>query len=137
MTNSRYFLAVTLRQAVCSAGGGEGITTNLGSPRRRQAASVHCAQNRWRIEQAYQSDVCNSCFDLPVWTVQRPQSSSASRVTAGALFSLPQLVAIDDCARSARHIEEDAALDKRVYARVAEQDVSAAAKPDAASIVAK
>jgi hypothetical protein len=28
--------------------------------------------------------VNNSCFDLPVWTVQRPQSSSASRVTTGA-----------------------------------------------------
>ena len=40
----------------------------------------------------------------------------------GGEFPLPQLVAIDDCARSARHIEEDAALDKRVYARVAEQD---------------
>jgi hypothetical protein len=35
---------------------------------------------------------------------------------------LPRLVAIDECARNARHIEEDAALDKRVYARVAEQD---------------
>src|SRR5229473_6039461 len=35
---------------------------------------------------------------------------------------LPQLVAIDDCALSARHVVEDAALDKRVYARVAEQD---------------
>src|SRR6516225_6398537 len=36
--------------------------------------------------------------------------------------ALPQLVAIDDCALSARHIVEDAALDKRVYAQVAEQD---------------
>ena len=36
--------------------------------------------------------------------------------------TLPQLVAIDDCARNARHVVEDAALDKRVYARVAEQD---------------
>src|SRR5262249_16949851 len=36
--------------------------------------------------------------------------------------ALPQLVAIDDCALSARHVVEDAALDKRVYARVAEQD---------------
>src|SRR5262245_17569077 len=36
--------------------------------------------------------------------------------------ALPQLVAIDDCAMSARHVVEDAALDKRVYARVAEQD---------------
>ena len=40
----------------------------------------------------------------------------------GGVFPLPQLVAIDDCARIARHIEEDATLDKRVYARVAEQD---------------
>ena len=36
--------------------------------------------------------------------------------------TLPQLVAIDDCTRNARHVVEDAALDKRVYARVAEQD---------------
>jgi hypothetical protein len=36
--------------------------------------------------------------------------------------ALPQLVAIDDCAMSARHVVEDAALDKRVYPRVAEQD---------------
>src|SRR5262249_32039523 len=36
--------------------------------------------------------------------------------------ALPQLVAIDDCALSARHVVEDAALDKRVFARVAEQD---------------
>jgi hypothetical protein len=36
--------------------------------------------------------------------------------------ALAQLVAIDDCARIARHIVEDAALDKRVYARVTEQD---------------
>ena len=36
--------------------------------------------------------------------------------------ALPQLVAIDDCALSARHVVEDAALDKRVYAQVAEQD---------------
>src|SRR5262249_25746284 len=36
--------------------------------------------------------------------------------------ALPQLVAIDDCALSARHVVEDAALDKHVYARVAEQD---------------
>jgi hypothetical protein len=36
--------------------------------------------------------------------------------------ALPQLVAIDDCALIARHIVEDAALDKRVYARVTEQD---------------
>ena len=28
--------------------------------------------------------------------------------------ALPQLVAIDDCALSARHVVEDAALDKRV-----------------------
>lgn len=28
----------------------------------------------------------------------------------------------DDCALSARHVVEDAALDERVYARVAEQD---------------
>jgi hypothetical protein len=35
---------------------------------------------------------------------------------------LPQLVAIDDRARSARHVVEDAAPDKRVYTRVAEQD---------------
>jgi hypothetical protein len=40
----------------------------------------------------------------------------------GGEFPLPQHVAIDDCARIARHIVEDAALDKRVYARVAEQD---------------
>src|SRR5215471_15277504 len=38
------------------------------------------------------------------------------------MIRLPQLVAIDDCAMSARHVVEDAALDKRVYARVAEQD---------------
>ena len=38
---------------------------------------------------------------------------------SGALL---QLVAIDDRALSARHVVEDAALDKRVYARVAEQD---------------
>ena len=31
-------------------------------------------------------------------------------------FPLPQLVAIDDCTRKARHIVEDAAPDKRVYA---------------------
>ena len=37
-------------------------------------------------------------------------------------LALPQLVAIDDCAWNARHVVEDAALDKRVYARVAEQD---------------
>ena len=37
-------------------------------------------------------------------------------------LALPQLVAIDDRARNARHVVEDAALDKRVYARVAEQD---------------
>src|SRR6516225_12454419 len=37
-------------------------------------------------------------------------------------WALPQLVAIDDCARIARHIVEDGALNKRVYARVAEQD---------------
>ena len=36
--------------------------------------------------------------------------------------ALPQLVAIDDCALSARYVVEDAALDKHVYARVAEQD---------------
>src|SRR6516225_9526823 len=36
--------------------------------------------------------------------------------------ALPQLVAIHDRAMSARHVVEDAALDKRVYARVAEQD---------------
>ena len=30
--------------------------------------------------------------------------------------------AIDDCALSARQVVEDAALDERVYARVAEQD---------------
>ena len=34
--------------------------------------------------------------------------------------ALPQLVAIDDCALSARHVVEDTALDKHVYARVAE-----------------
>src|SRR5262249_14933125 len=38
------------------------------------------------------------------------------------LRGLPQLVAIDDCALSPRYVVEDAALDKRVYARVAEQD---------------
>ena len=37
-------------------------------------------------------------------------------------LALPRLVAIDDRARNARHVVEDAALDKRVYARVAEQD---------------
>src|SRR5262249_9569926 len=37
-------------------------------------------------------------------------------------WALPQFVAIDDCARIARHIEEDAALDKRVYAGVTKQD---------------
>jgi len=36
--------------------------------------------------------------------------------------ALLQLVAIDDCARIARHVVEDAALDKRVYAGVTEQD---------------
>jgi hypothetical protein len=36
--------------------------------------------------------------------------------------ALLQLVAIDDCALNARHVVEDAALDERVYARVAEQD---------------
>jgi hypothetical protein len=41
---------------------------------------------------------------------------------SGEEFPLPQLVAIDDGARNARHIVEDAALDKRVCARVAEQD---------------
>ena len=40
----------------------------------------------------------------------------------GGEFLLPQLVAIDGCARSARHIVEGATLDKRVYARVTEQD---------------
>ena len=39
-----------------------------------------------------------------------------------AIGALPQLVAIDDCARGARHIVEDAALNKHVYARMAEQD---------------
>ena len=33
-------------------------------------------------------------------------------------LALPQFVAIDDRARNARHVVEDAALDKRVYARV-------------------
>jgi hypothetical protein len=47
---------------------------------------------------------------------------SRQRCPHGGEFPLPQLVAIDDCARNARHIVEDAALDKRVYARVAEQD---------------
>jgi hypothetical protein len=37
-------------------------------------------------------------------------------------LALPQLVAIDDRARNARHVVDDAALNKRVYARVAEQD---------------
>ena len=47
--------------------------------------------------------------------VRAPQATRAR----GAL---PQLVAIDDCARNARHIVEDAALDKGVCARVTEQD---------------
>ena len=38
--------------------------------------------------------------------------------------ALPQLIAIDDGALSARHVVKDAALDKRVYARAAEQDES-------------
>jgi hypothetical protein len=46
----------------------------------------------------------------------------ALRASHGGEFPLPQLVTIDDCARSARHIVEGAALDKRVYARVTEQD---------------
>jgi hypothetical protein len=37
-------------------------------------------------------------------------------------LGLPQLVAIDDCALSARHVIENAALDKRVYPGVAEWD---------------
>src|SRR5215469_5435176 len=48
--------------------------------------------------------------------LRRPKSRPCS---ARALL---QLVAIDDCARIARHIVEDAALDKRVYAGVTEQD---------------
>src|SRR5205814_1038928 len=39
----------------------------------------------------------------------------------GTPAALPQLVAIDYCAGITRHIVEDAALNKRVYARVAEQ----------------
>jgi hypothetical protein len=52
----------------------------------------------------------------------RCQRGQALDDLEGFLAPLSQLVAIDDCARSARHIVEDAALDKRVYARVAEQD---------------
>jgi hypothetical protein len=34
----------------------------------------------------------------------------------------PELVAIDDRARAARHVVENAALDKRIHARMAEQN---------------
>jgi hypothetical protein len=52
-----------------------------------------------------------------------PMDVCASRwVTPGPASALPQLVAIDDSARSARHVVGGAALDKRVYARVAKQD---------------
>jgi hypothetical protein len=37
-------------------------------------------------------------------------------------LALPQLVAIDDCALSSCHVVQDATLDKRIYAGVAEQD---------------
>ena len=101
--------------------------------------------------------VCHGCVE---WTELSGGPILATCVTP----ALPQLVAIDDCPRSARHVVKDAALDKRVYARVAEQDqrctiiiaagitrdlpscasscsivsgVSAAAKLDVASIVAK
>jgi hypothetical protein len=51
------------------------------------------------------------------WAVTRRRSPHARCVIPGLPPALPQLVAIDDCARSARHVVEDAALDKRVYAR--------------------
>ena len=41
-------------------------------------------------------------------------AGSPNSVTKSAP-ALPQLVAIDDCALSARHVVEDAALDKHVY----------------------
>src|SRR5262249_22794577 len=50
-----------------------------------------------------------------------PSRRISGTISSHAAPALPQLVA-DDSARSARHIVEDAALDKRVYARVAEQD---------------
>jgi hypothetical protein len=53
---------------------------------------------------------------------RRPIPRRTKAAESGEAFPLPQLVAIDDGARNARHIVEDAALDKRVYARVAEQD---------------
>src|SRR6516162_1199440 len=59
-----------------------------------------------------------ACGCWPV--LPRPAEAALSREEYPP--ALPQLVAIDDCAMSARHVVEDAALDKRVYARVAEQD---------------
>jgi hypothetical protein len=49
------------------------------------------------------------------------QRSAGFDIRAECL-GLPQLVAIDDCALSARHVIENAALDKRVYPGVAEWD---------------
>jgi len=48
------------------------------------------------------------------------RTNSGSFATLAAIWPLPQFVAIDDCARIARHIVEDAALHERVYARVTE-----------------
>src|SRR5215470_4588295 len=58
---------------------------------------------------------CDSRNDL-TRRLRRPKSRPYST------RALLQLVAIDDCTRIARHIVEDAALDKRVYAGVTEQD---------------
>src|SRR5262249_6199073 len=49
-----------------------------------------------------------------------PSRRISGTISSHAAPALPQLVAIDDRARRARHIVEDAALDKRVFARVAD-----------------
>ena len=52
--------------------------------------------------------VCHGCVE---WTELSGGPILATCVTP----ALPQLVAIDDCPRGARHVVKDAALDKRVY----------------------
>ena len=59
---------------------------------------------------------------VPIATRRAAAKSTAIRSPRQAALSreecppaLPQLVAIDDCAMSARHVVKDAALDKRVH----------------------
>ena len=52
-----------------------------------------------------------ACGCWPV--LPRPAEAALSREEYPP--ALPQLVAIDDCAMSARHVVKDAALDKRVH----------------------